>query len=428
MPHSKRIEFIGPPGVGKSFLHEIACNIIKNKNIKNVIPLFNLDTETLIKNKYCDINFPNIENLINTSLHLLGESNTFPKRRLMRSVWLYKSIQLAKIIESCQDPFCFLVDESICQRGHSICVTSKNENKASMRYFREVPCPLAVINVFDRIENIEKKIKNRKSDNIKEELSTIQKSINIFHIAKEILESRGVFVLDINAGVNINKNAKILESFLKKIDSLQRIIPLKKQSLDTRYTGKTAVDYEKERTCDDQWGKENFAVNHILKHIKPKTLLDIPIGTGRFISLYKENNISTTGVDISWDMIRESEKKNNDLPYKIKILKGSIFSLDFLKNSFECSVCMRFLNWIDEEKLFIALKSLYDKSEKYIIISLRTTDTSSKSLKLDNNFIIHSYHVFSIFIEKIGLNIVEKRYINKRYGGEFNIYLLEKKD
>jgi len=52
-----------------------------------------------------------------------------------------------------------------------------------------------------------------------------------------------------------------------------------------RYRGKGAINYEKKRAGKNKWVLENKGVQHLFP-LNCSNVLDVPIGTGRFYSLY----------------------------------------------------------------------------------------------------------------------------------------------
>jgi SAM-dependent methyltransferase len=80
------------------------------------------------------------------------------------------------------------------------------------------------------------------------------------------------------------------------------------------YIGTRARLYEKKRKNKRTWKKEQIIIFKFLEkisriHNKNLTVLDIPVGTGRFFKFYKKLDFLVTGIDISEDMLEQAEKK-----------------------------------------------------------------------------------------------------------------------
>ena len=125
------------------------------------------------------------------------------------------------------------------------------------------------------------------------------------------------------------------------------------------YYGQIAKDYEKMRQSET-WERENRFVMNGLHGVK--SVLDCPVGTGRFLPYYKEHGIKCVGVDISKDMLAQAERKDYG-----KLVKGSVFDL---KHKAEMGVCFRLFQWLtfDECKRAIAA---FDRCVDRIMLSVQ---------------------------------------------------------
>ncbi|MFW5879567.1 MAG: class I SAM-dependent methyltransferase, partial [bacterium] len=424
---SKRIEFMGPPAAGKTYLYNVLCNIIKNNRYKSM-HCYDEFLNIVKKNRTRkNIVYPRINEFIQLCIKSLSNSYSDPARNLKRLTWLHDSLELSKDIEKIDSKRCIILDESLCQRGHSVCLTSKDFNLNVIDYFKIMPKPFAIINVHCEYNIIKNRLLKRNTENITEELSHIEKSISLFKAAREILLNRGVIILDLDSNMSLNDLTLKMDSFLSNIvnylynkgDEDNTYVPL-----DKRYFGNNALQYEKKRTSDEQWHQEDKAVENFIKTVCPENLLDVPIGTGRFLPLYEKYKIKITGVDISSDMLISAKSKSKQLSYPISTQIGDIFSLPFSKDSFDCVLCLRFLNWIAEEDMFKVLKQFREISKKHIIISLRTKEDTNTAIMLENNLYIHSKKLFYRFLKSLRLGVEDEVFINNRYGGFFSIYLI----
>ena len=87
------------------------------------------------------------------------------------------------------------------------------------------------------------------------------------------------------------------------------------------YDYDVASSYETHRTQEAEWNLENEYVEKFLRSIpKGSKIIDIPIGTGRFIPYYEELEFEVTGLDISQEMLDvASQKVRSD---RIHLLRG----------------------------------------------------------------------------------------------------------
>lgn len=102
------------------------------------------------------------------------------------------------------------------------------------------------------------------------------------------------------------------------------------------YYGIKAQRYDRVRENDANWKPE---IELIRKLVIDGPLLDVPVGTGRFIPIYRDRGIDFEGLDTSQDMIDQAVMKYGDFPYRI----GSILDLPYEDNQFKTAVCVRML-------------------------------------------------------------------------------------
>lgn len=130
-----------------------------------------------------------------------------------------------------------------------------------------------------------------------------------------------------------------------------------------RYYGITASEYEAKRKDASYWGKEQTFIE---KHVKEGPVLDVPVGTGRFIGHYKKNAMAYVGVDISGDMLKEARKKHPDAVVR----KLSLFDLDYPDRLFGTVVCSRLLHWFEPDVMCDAVRHISAMGRSFVV-SLR---------------------------------------------------------
>lgn len=125
------------------------------------------------------------------------------------------------------------------------------------------------------------------------------------------------------------------------------------------YYGRHATEYETQRRKNPLWQREHDAVAELL-HRGP--VLDVPIGTGRYIPIYLERGLGFSGVDISEDMLGEALKRA-DFPHQV----GTITDLPFLDDEFGTAVCTRLMNWLSPDDMRKAVYELLRVAREAII-------------------------------------------------------------
>lgn len=221
---------------------------------------------------------------------------------------------------------------------------------------------------------------------------------------------------------------------------------MKLNKLAETYTGNTAERYDEKRSSSQKWHGENLVIDSFLSQLPPNSrLLDVPVGTGRFIELYKKHRITATGVDISNDMIAVAKNKAAQLEANIALQQGSVLDLKFSDGTFDCALCVRLLNWLRPEEMDQAIGQLSSVSKKHLILGIRSFGQNPNSLqriltgviKLIRQktskgsrkwqAIIHDKAEIESSFRKHSLKIIEQQDIpHGRQGTDYIFYLLTK--
>lgn len=114
-------------------------------------------------------------------------------------------------------------------------------------------------------------------------------------------------------------------------------------------------------------------MEEFLKNIKQDqeniSVLDIPVGTGRFFQYYKDLNFSAIGLDISSDMLSEAKNKSEKLNFPITLRGGDVTNIDFPDNSFDLVNSVRIFTLLDKKNFAKALKEVSRISKKYVVLN-----------------------------------------------------------
>jgi Methyltransferase domain len=142
--------------------------------------------------------------------------------------------------------------------------------------------------------------------------------------------------------------------------------------LAVRYTGPRAKNYDPDRERGPKWSREQQIVEGILAAMPAgSSVIDVPVGTGRFLGAYSRQQMSVTGVDVSPDMLREARTEMHQHGMLVDLRQADIRALPVGNRSFDLAVCIRFLNWIDINGVGLALAELARVSRGEIIVGLR---------------------------------------------------------
>lgn len=139
-----------------------------------------------------------------------------------------------------------------------------------------------------------------------------------------------------------------------------------------RYRGATATSYEQQRRAEPNWAREQNIVSSMLE-VFPKngTLIDVPVGTGRFFEFYQARGLRPTGVDVSADMLIQAQQTAKQVGLEVSLEEGDIRRLRFPAEAFDGGVCIRLLNLIDLPDAVQAVRELARVSRRYVILGVR---------------------------------------------------------
>ena len=220
-------------------------------------------------------------------------------------------------------------------------------------------------------------------------------------------------------------------------------------SLSNKYYSDTALKYDDRRKNNAKWIKENSIVDHYLSKFSKDTLvLDAPIGTGRFVPLYKKYDFPVTGFDVSNDMLALAKEKAQEQEVDIAFKNGSLFESEIPEASYDLVLCIRFVNWLHQNNASKVIHELNRISSKNIILGVRTLTPISEIFALglkgmpviarqivrrfikapkEKGLHFHKRALLLKTFEQNKLIIEQSEYVEKRKDGtEYIIYQLRK--
>jgi ubiquinone/menaquinone biosynthesis C-methylase UbiE len=197
--------------------------------------------------------------------------------------------------------------------------------------------------------------------------------------------------------------------------------------LARKYVGDYASKYDDEREKTDVWQAEHAAVARCLQRVKGSTVLDVPVGTGRFAGLFKDLAIRATGVDTSADMLAVAREKGERVGLEWGLHVGDIRGLPFSENHFDASLCIRLFQWLEGEAFNAALAELARVS-KYTVIFGAPTYSPLRSVsswsdlrryfrqwrwrfykwRSGSAIVYHEHDAFHRALDRAGLTVVER--------------------
>lgn len=135
----------------------------------------------------------------------------------------------------------------------------------------------------------------------------------------------------------------------------------------THYGEAVAASYDADRASEEHWELENSFVAKCLSRYRGACVLDTPIGTGRFLDLYRQHGIrKVVGIDMSPHMLLEAHKR---VPQglTVQLEKGDAFAIAYPDGAFDATICFRLLHLIPPERRQVLLNELLRVSHELVL-------------------------------------------------------------
>jgi ubiquinone/menaquinone biosynthesis C-methylase UbiE len=221
--------------------------------------------------------------------------------------------------------------------------------------------------------------------------------------------------------------------------------------LATRYHGNIAQQYDVRRDRTAQWDREQAGVAAILRTLnRGSTIVDIPVGTGRFLESYAQYGLRATGLDVSNDMLEQARTKATALGLTMDLRKSDIRHIDAADDAFDAALCVRFLNWVDLAGLDTAIGQLARVARLNVLCAIRhyaplgdlKVPTRRGALRLakqvvtrvrkrftaKGSLVFHEKRQITDVLAKHGLDVVSANCIENRSDGtDYYVYHLRKR-
>ena len=142
----------------------------------------------------------------------------------------------------------------------------------------------------------------------------------------------------------------------------------------SRYRGATADTYNAQRSGHPKWRRELEIIDTVAAGLETSTsVLDVPIGTGRFTPSFKAGHHPILGIDISKDMLHEARSLADEPDGVTQLLVGDAEMLPLRDGSLDYVVCMRLLNWVTLDILRQLTAEFLRVSRRGLILEIRVS-------------------------------------------------------
>ena len=169
------------------------------------------------------------------------------------------------------------------------------------------------------------------------------------------------------------------------------------ENANKAYRGSLAKNYEKDRVVESIWEKEQtFIAQYLSKLGRGGSILDVPVGTGRFINLYLNHGMSVFAVDISEDMLVEVREKFGNTP-NIRLERGDVACLSHGTSSVDYIICWRLVHLLPKATLAKMICEFARVARKEIIIQTY----EPKRIALRGSLVNKIHYIAGAFLKKL---------------------------
>ena len=130
------------------------------------------------------------------------------------------------------------------------------------------------------------------------------------------------------------------------------------------YQGGAASSYVAKRASKAKWKAEDLFLETTLKGVQGK-VLDAPVGTGRFLELYRQRGLEVVGVDCSNAMLALARAAH---PWAT-LEHGDVASLRFGNGAFDVVVCVRLLHLVATYEVAHIMRELFRGAKSHVILT-----------------------------------------------------------
>jgi ubiquinone/menaquinone biosynthesis C-methylase UbiE len=146
-----------------------------------------------------------------------------------------------------------------------------------------------------------------------------------------------------------------------------------------KFHGEIATGYDAKREQDPKWQIEQRVIEEMLSDLPPgTTVLDLPVGTGRFIPFYGKQGLFLLGVDRSQDMLAEAAKKIEAAKVSGELHVGDILDTKLRDKVVDVTVNCRITRWImgdhGPQGIIRMLEEMQRVTRQRIILTARVRD------------------------------------------------------
>lgn len=149
------------------------------------------------------------------------------------------------------------------------------------------------------------------------------------------------------------------------------------------YSRHHAESYEAKRQ-GAMWRAETEAFRPLYDRVKPATVLDAPVGTGRWFDIYQDQGACVLGVDLSPDMLDQAAKKiRPGCAGALRLQRANLLNPEpeALGRDHDLIVCTRFTHWLRTSDVAVLGRNFAVTGARHLIIGGRMKPETPASPK-----------------------------------------------
>lgn len=151
-----------------------------------------------------------------------------------------------------------------------------------------------------------------------------------------------------------------------------------------KYHGAVATGYDAKRVNDPKWTVEQAIIEGWLDQMpEGATVLDAPMGTGRFIDAYARRKFTVYGLDRSADMLKEAQKKlpaGSAANFNFRV--GDVRDTRLPDKSVDATLNIRITRWLSPEECQQMIREMQRVSRSAIIWTARVSGKNARTREL----------------------------------------------
>lgn len=217
------------------------------------------------------------------------------------------------------------------------------------------------------------------------------------------------------------------------LGALRRMLGIQSARSDDHdhYHGDVAKGYLEKRLKQPSWHREQEVVQAMLDQFPDGIkVLDIAIGTGRFVDMYLAKNMSVDGIDISQDMLAAAREALGASYDRCRMTLGSADALPYEDQSFDLVVCFRFFGLIPLAMARRVLTQIERVSRGPMIIRVPVRIGAAVTAPVDDDQPVQgqlSEPELADMFAQHGFEVSARHVVEKRPQVEFVVYLLSRR-